>query len=178
MKRLILLPVVLLFGCHAQLDKIQATDDRFHETLTLHTAVVKKSCELWSQTEASRYSLENAIINQDISRLLDSFDEDGRLVSLQPDGSKTPISKKEILRIIAERDKRIAESLMNHARNVQAIENLKEEAIQIQAAADKWHDDKVEFTEKLKAIQTAGNTALNALISSGTMGLILGTTLP
>jgi hypothetical protein len=178
MRYLLLIFPVILLGCSEQLDQMQNCDNKLHETLTLHGAVVKKSAELWTQTEASRYALENAAINSDIERFLDTFDEEGRLVAIQEDGTKAPISKKEVMRIIKERDKRMSESLLNHARNVSAIENLKEEAMKIQAAADAWHDDKLEMTEKLKKIQTAGNTALNVLISSGAMGVMLGTTLP
>ena len=154
-------------GCsYDVLDKVQKVDQKFYETLKLDVAVDVQSALLWQKTEDSRYSLEKSVVDADINRWLDTFDEEGRLVAMV-DGVKKPISKAEVKRIFAERDKRFAECLTHHSVNGTAITNFQQTVANRNALLDVWFDKKVEWTEKEKKLAFAANSLIQALISAG-----------
>lgn len=168
-KLLVLVVLIPLWsgGCsYDVLEKVQTVDQKFYETMKLDVAVGQQSVLLWQKTEDARYSLEKSVVNADIDRFLDSFDEDGRLVAMV-DGEKKPISKAEVKRIFAERDRRYAECLAHHSTNATAITNFQQTLANRNALLDVWYDKKAEWTEKEKSLAFASNSLIQALISAG-----------
>lgn len=169
---------VALVGCNVDtLDKIQVVDQRMYEVGLLHAAVVNKSADAMEKTEASRYSLERSVIDKDMDSFLDKFDESGRLVSEDENGEKKPISKAEIKRIMAERDRRLISAEENHRNNAQVVANLRNEMATYTATLNLWIDKKSEWTAKQKQIANSINAAINTLVGSGIVGVAIGAAL-